>query len=100
MNFYFCESCNKRITDAELAAGSAKNKKVKGVYCSECASGVNTIEFEAMDDTEAVKVISQTAPVSSGRLARPASVRTAGRGNDRSSSRGSRAAAESGRTHE
>ncbi len=48
MNFYFCDGCNKRITDADLAAGKGKNKQLKGIYCLDCASGVNTIEFEPL----------------------------------------------------
>src|ERR1051325_2099040 len=44
MNFYFCETCGKRLTEADLEEGRGKNKKLKGVYCSGCAAGVMTME--------------------------------------------------------
>lgn len=60
MNFYFCENCNKRITDADLAAGKGRDKQMKGVFCQDCAGGVNTIEFEPIADAE---IKSEPAPV-------------------------------------
>lgn len=44
MQFFFCEGCGKRITDAQVAAGEGRDKKLKGVYCSACAVGVTTME--------------------------------------------------------
>jgi hypothetical protein len=49
MKFFFCETCGKRITDADLDQGAAKDKKLKGVYCRECAVGISTIEFQALN---------------------------------------------------
>jgi hypothetical protein len=43
MNFYFCETCGKRVTDAE-----ARDKKLKGIYCQACAESVMTMEFQAV----------------------------------------------------
>jgi len=43
--FYFCETCGKRVTDEET-----RNKKLKGVYCKNCAVGVMTVEFDAISD--------------------------------------------------
>ncbi len=57
MKFYFCESCNKRITEADLAQGEGKNKKLKGVFCKKCAVGVLTVEYSAMSDAEAQKIL-------------------------------------------
>ena len=46
--FYFCEKCGKRVTDKQLEAGQGRDKKVRGIYCQECAAGVLTIEFESI----------------------------------------------------
>src|SRR5689334_13029343 len=48
MNFYFCETCGKRLTDIDLADGRARDKQVKGIYCKACAESVVTMEFEAI----------------------------------------------------
>lgn len=45
MNFYFCEGCGKRITDADVGKGLARDKQLKGMYCATCAQGVNTMEM-------------------------------------------------------
>ncbi len=52
MNFYFCETCGKRVTDIDIQKGDGRDKKLKGVYCSSCAVGVNTMEMEAITDAE------------------------------------------------
>lgn len=44
MELYFCETCGKRLSDGDVDSGRAKNKKLKGVYCSTCAVGVMTVE--------------------------------------------------------
>ena len=36
--FYFCETCGKRITDQQILEGLGRNKKLKGVYCSDSLS--------------------------------------------------------------
>ena len=48
MNFYFCETCGKRITDAEIQRKEGFDKQAKGIYCKTCAVGVNTEQFEAI----------------------------------------------------
>jgi hypothetical protein len=52
MNFYFCESCGRRVTDKDLEVGAARNKQAKGVYCDDCAQGISTITFEALRDEQ------------------------------------------------
>ena len=52
MNFYFCESCGKRITDEEIKGGKGRDKKLKGVYCADCALGVSTMEMMPVTDTD------------------------------------------------
>ncbi len=48
IKFYFCETCGKRITDRQILEGQGRDKKLKGVFCSDCAVGVNTMEFDAI----------------------------------------------------
>src|SRR5436190_20238104 len=43
MNFYFCEACGKRVTEIDIEKGTARNKQLKGVYCTGCSEGVNTM---------------------------------------------------------
>ncbi len=50
--FYFCETCNKRITDKQILEGLARDKKMKGIYCNECSVGVTTMEFDAITEPE------------------------------------------------
>ena len=50
MNFYFCETCGKRVTDIDIERGAGRDKKLKGVYCSSCAVGVMTMEMDAITD--------------------------------------------------
>lgn len=53
MKFFFCETCGKRLTDADLAAGQARDKQVKGIYCADCAQSVMTMEFGALKEEQA-----------------------------------------------
>src|SRR5258708_3330671 len=49
MKFFFCETCGKRITDQQV-----RDKKLKGVYCDDCANNVMTMEFgSALTDQQA-----------------------------------------------
>jgi hypothetical protein len=43
MKFYFCEICGKRITELDIQKGAGRDKKLKGVYCENCAVGVTTM---------------------------------------------------------
>lgn len=52
MKFYFCETCGKRLTDADLSKGAAFDKEVKGIYCAACAVGVHTMQFTAITDKD------------------------------------------------
>jgi hypothetical protein len=57
MNFYFCETCGKRITEIDIQKGAGKDKKFKGVYCDKCAVGVMTMETLAISDMQAREVL-------------------------------------------
>lgn len=50
MKFFFCESCGKRVSEADLAEGRGRDKQAKGVYCRECAKGVLTLEFDEVPE--------------------------------------------------
>ena len=52
IKFYFCETCGKRITDRQILEGQGRDKKLKGVFCSDCAVGVNTMEFDAIREAD------------------------------------------------
>lgn len=65
MNFFFCEKCNRRITEAELESGLAHDKKAKGVFCRQCSIGVKTSEFTAITN-EQIK-IAQVGPAETKR---------------------------------
>ena len=53
MKFYFCETCGKRVTEADVEAGKARNKKLNGVFCAQCADGVMTLEMLPVTEDEA-----------------------------------------------
>lgn len=40
MKIFFCEGCGKRLTDADLERGTAVDKQVAGIFCSECAANL------------------------------------------------------------
>ena len=52
MNFWFCETCGKRLTEQDLEAGKARDKKLKGVYCADCATGISTQEMAIVTDAQ------------------------------------------------
>jgi hypothetical protein len=52
MKFWFCEKCGKRVTDVDIAEGDARDKKAKGVYCTDCGVGINTVELDAITDEQ------------------------------------------------
>jgi formylglycine-generating enzyme required for sulfatase activity/serine/threonine protein kinase/outer membrane biosynthesis protein TonB len=75
--FYFCEACGKRVTDADLESGAGRDKKRKGVYCSLCAVGVMTVEFNAPAEAPARSAGSTAAsPAPGPGTRRPGSART------------------------
>jgi len=47
--FFFCETCGRRITDKQILEGQGRDKKLKGVYCKDCAEGVMTMEMDAVN---------------------------------------------------
>lgn len=55
--FFFCETCGSRITGDDLDAGGAKNKQVKGYYCSRCAREVKTLSFTAYNEEQAFEFV-------------------------------------------
>ena len=57
MKCYFCEGCGTRITDDDLSAGRGRNKKLKGVYCRQCAENVSTLETLPVSDKEAQEIL-------------------------------------------
>ncbi|MBE7462201.1 MAG: hypothetical protein HS116_01795 [Planctomycetes bacterium] len=84
MEFYFCEKCGKRVTAVDVAQGQAKNKKLRGVFCTECAEGVLTLETMALTDDAARAILdksptpskpSATVGASSSKAIRPAKAR-------------------------
>lgn len=62
MKFYFCQSCGRRLTEKDIDAGQAKNKKLKGVFCVECSVGVTTMESLPMSNKDARKLLDQAEP--------------------------------------
>ena len=69
MDFFFCEACGKRLTEHDIDGGDAKNKKLKGVFCKECAVGVLTMETLPLTDQDAKQVLKQAG---TGSVQRPA----------------------------
>src|SRR6185369_10385278 len=62
VKFYFCETCGKRITDRQILEGLGRDKKLKGVYCKDCAVGVMTMEFAALTDEKSHSVSRSASP--------------------------------------
>ncbi|GMV82554.1 MAG: hypothetical protein AMXMBFR7_37380 [Planctomycetota bacterium] len=62
MKFFFCEKCGKRLTDREIEMGKAKDKKIRGVYCTDCAEGVMTLETLPLTEEQALELTQQAAP--------------------------------------
>jgi hypothetical protein len=84
MNFYFCEKCGKRITDVDIDKGLGRNKKLKGVYCTDCSVGVMTMDsLPMLTDADARKVLAQEA-------AEPGRPRAAARPRDEAAKSGRR----------
>lgn len=62
MKFYFCEKCGKRVTDDDLEHGSARDKKLRGVFCKECAEGVLTMNELPLSNEEARALLEKEKP--------------------------------------
>lgn len=60
MKFYFCEACGKRLTEKDIEGGGAKNKKLKGVFCTECAVGVTTMETVPLSNKQAKEILQES----------------------------------------
>lgn len=87
MNFYFCEKCGKRITDVDIDKGLGRNKKLKGVYCTDCSVGVMTMDsLPMLTDADARKVLAEAEAQS----AEPARTRVAARHRDEGTKSGRR----------
>ncbi|MCZ7648150.1 MAG: DNRLRE domain-containing protein [Planctomycetota bacterium] len=61
MKFYFCEKCGKRLTEGDLAQGQARDKQARGIFCSDCAQNVMTMEFSSLNEEQARKIIQETS---------------------------------------
>lgn len=80
MKFYFCDKCGKRLTEKDIAEGLGKDKKLRGVFCSDCSEGVLTMDELPMDNDEARRLVqeergqkpSESAAASSAALGRRA----------------------------
>ncbi|MCZ7649478.1 MAG: hypothetical protein M5U26_30175 [Planctomycetota bacterium] len=57
MKFYFCETCGKRLTEEDVEAGKARDKKLRGVFCANCAAGILTMETLPLSEAEAQRVL-------------------------------------------
>lgn len=53
MKFYFCQTCGRRVTDADIAEGAARDKALKGVFCVSCAEGISTMNSLPVSNEEA-----------------------------------------------
>lgn len=73
MKFYFCERCGKRLTEVDLEQGRGRDKKLTGVYCTDCATGVMTVESLPLDMQQAREIL---RAASSGNAAPSATVAT------------------------
>lgn len=62
MEFFFCETCGKRVTSVDLEEGRAQDKQVKGVFCANCAKGVMTVEFAPISTEEATRILKDENP--------------------------------------
>ena len=70
MKFYFCETCGKRITEEDVEAGEARNKKLKGVFCAECAIGVLTMETLPVSQEQAQRILGKSSDTSQSATAK------------------------------
>lgn len=59
MKFYFCETCGSRLTEQDIAAGKARDKKLKGVFCQTCAVGVTTMETAPLSESQARSILAK-----------------------------------------
>lgn len=57
VKFYFCEACGTRLTEHDIDAGAARNKKLKGVYCKDCGEGVTTLDTMPLTNEQAHKIV-------------------------------------------
>lgn len=57
VKFWFCETCGKRVSEQDIDASRARNKKLKGVYCADCAAGVMTMEMLPISEEEARNIL-------------------------------------------
>jgi formylglycine-generating enzyme required for sulfatase activity len=63
MNFWFCETCGKRLTEKDLEDGAARNKKLKGVFCEKCSVGVITMEMDPVNIEQCAKERPKAPPL-------------------------------------
>ena len=57
VRFYFCEACGVRVTEDQIKAGEARDKKLKGVFCKTYAVGVTTLDTLPLSDSDALALL-------------------------------------------
>lgn len=72
--FYFCEKCGKRLSDADLKSGAARDKQMRGKYCNDCAEGVMTVDYDAMSVEQAKALLGKTPQQATAKTPNDASV--------------------------
>jgi hypothetical protein len=72
MRIFFCERCNKRLTDDDVAKGRAVDRKFNGVFCKGCVGSVPTLETWSLPGHQKQSPQAPHAP----HAAQPASRRT------------------------
>ncbi|GMV80722.1 MAG: hypothetical protein AMXMBFR7_19060 [Planctomycetota bacterium] len=80
MKFYFCEKCDKRLTEVDVARGAAKDKRLRGVFCADCSAGILTMENLPLTEDQARAVLERKSDKQLPAAGRsPASSRTISR---------------------
>lgn len=57
MEIFYCVTCGKRLTDKDVAAGHARDKKLKGIFCKTCAVGVTTTDEMPLSEEQAREIL-------------------------------------------
>ncbi|MCZ7645048.1 MAG: hypothetical protein M5U26_07155 [Planctomycetota bacterium] len=70
MKFFFCEKCGKRLTEHDVARGEAKDKRLRGVFCADCAAGVLTMENLPLTEGQARSLLGHETPGSGAHAVR------------------------------
>lgn len=71
MRLFFCKKCGKRLDDRDLESGTARDKKLKGVFCTECSVGVHTMEMQTITMEDLRRISSEEHPPQASQTKRP-----------------------------